>query len=193
MIFCFFAVFPRTFRIVSPKKNNPNKEVIVLDLQLTQKEQTLLNDQLKHEEICIKKYTYYSEQAADPELKQLFLTLASQEKEHYSTIDQMLKGQQPDVTQSKRQGVQGQIQGQSSPATQMGYEQANMGNTTGSQADATLCTDMLMTEKFISGSYDSGIFQSTTPPVTMALQHIQKEEQEHGQKIQAYMQKKGLH
>ena len=61
-----------------------------------------------------------------------------------------------------------------------------------SQADATLCTDMLMTEKFISGSYDSGIFQSTTPPVTMALQHIQKEEQEHGQKIQAYMQQKSL-
>ena len=83
------------------------KEVIELDLQLTQKEQTLLNDQLKHEEICIKKYTYYSEQAADPELKQLFSTLASQEKEHYSTIEKMLRGQQPVLNQGKEQGVQG--------------------------------------------------------------------------------------
>lgn len=163
-----------------------------MDLQLTQKEQTLLNDQLKHEEICIKKYTYYSEQAADPELKQLFSNLACQEKEHYSTIEKMLRGQQPVLNQGKEQGVQGQDQGRQNLSTQTRYEQANMGNTIGSQADTTLCTDMLMTEKFISGSYDSGIFQSTTPPVTMALQHIQKEEQEHGQKIQAYMQRKGL-
>ena len=41
-------------------------------IQLTQKERTLLEDQKKHEQICIEKYTNYANQAQSPQLKQLF-------------------------------------------------------------------------------------------------------------------------
>jgi spore coat protein CotF len=62
-----------------------------MNLQLTQKERTFLEDQKKHEEICIQKYTNYARQAGDPQLKQLFNQYASQEQQHYNTINQLLQ------------------------------------------------------------------------------------------------------
>jgi rubrerythrin len=38
---------------------------------------------------------------------------------------------------------------------------------------------MLMTEKFVPGSYDIAIFKSTDPQVRQVLQHIQEDEQKH--------------
>lgn len=163
-----------------------------MNLQLSEKEKTLLQDQLKHESICIQKYSNYAEKANDPELKQLFSSLASQEQQHYSTIQKMLNGQQPNIGQNQSQSQnQYQLQ-QNTQGENMQFEQANMQNTIPSQADTTLCTDMLMTEKFVSGSYDSAVFESMNPQVVQALQHIQKEEQNHGQKIQQYLKNKGL-
>ncbi|MGI6554548.1 MAG: spore coat protein [Bacillota bacterium] len=164
-----------------------------MNLQLSGKEKTLLQDQLKHESICIQKYTNYAVQADDPELQQLFSSLASQEQHHYSTIEKILNGQQPNIGQNQSQQSQNQYQSQqNTQAANMQYEQANMNNAMSSQADATLCTDMLMTEKFVSGSYDTAVFESKNPQVIQALQHIQKEEQNHGQKIQQYLKSKGL-
>ena len=40
-------------------------------ISLNQKETSLLKDQKKHEELCIKKYNNYASQAQDPQLKQL--------------------------------------------------------------------------------------------------------------------------
>ncbi|HHX95040.1 MAG TPA: spore coat protein [Clostridia bacterium] len=168
-----------------------------MNLQLSEKEKTLLQDQLKHESICIQKYTNYAAQASDPELQQLFSSLASQEQQHYSTIEKILNGQQPNIGQNQSQIQQNQNQDQyqsqqNTQAANMQYEQADMSNEMASQGDTTLCTDMLMTEKFVSGSYDTAVFESKNPQVVQALQHIQKEEQEHGQKIQKYLNSKGL-
>ncbi|MDD2554612.1 MAG: spore coat protein, partial [Desulfotomaculaceae bacterium] len=48
-------------------------------------------------------------------------------------------------------------------------------------------------EKFISGSYDTAIFEAANSPVRQALQHIQKEEQQHGEGIFNYMQQHGMY
>ncbi|MGE5578919.1 MAG: spore coat protein [Bacillota bacterium] len=62
----------------------------------------------------------------------------------------------------------------------------------GSNADeSSIVRDMLMTEQFVSGSYDSAIFDSISQNVRQALQHIQKDEQKHGQKLREYMQSRG--
>lgn len=152
-----------------------------MTLQLTQKERTLLEDQKIHEEICIQKYNNYAQQVKDPQLKQLFEQYSSQEQQHYNTINQLLQGQQPAT--GGNQGIQQQIQQtQSQPS-------AGMAN----QEDASLCTDMLMTEKFVSGAYDTAIFESANSPVRQALQHIQKEEQQHGEGIFNYMQQNGMY
>ena len=65
-----------------------------MSMQLTQKERTLLEDQKTHEEICIQKHTNYAQQTEDPQLQQLFNQYASQEQQHYNTINQLIQGQQ---------------------------------------------------------------------------------------------------
>ncbi|GAW92338.1 hypothetical protein KKC1_14930 [Calderihabitans maritimus] len=60
------------------------------------------------------------------------------------------------------------------------------------ETDVTLCNDMLMTERFVSGSYDTSIFDAVNPQVRQALQHIQQEEQQHGQGIVNYLNQKGM-
>jgi spore coat protein CotF len=152
-------------------------------VQLTQKEQTLLQDQKSHEEICVQKYQNYADQAQDPQLKQLFGDYAGQEQQHLDTINQILGGQVPAVGQ--QQGQQGQQQ--SNPVTNQ------MEGAMADQGDAALCNDMLMTEKFVSNTYDTAIFECASPEIRQALNHIQKEEQQHGEGIFNYMQSKGMY
>ena len=171
-------------------------------MQLTQKERMLLEDQKKHEEVCIKKYTEAAQKANDPQLSQLFLSYADQERQHYQTLEQILNGQIPNTQQGGQAGQQGNQQGSQAMGNQQGGQVKagqqsgqNMNPTTGlaSQGDAELCNDMLMTEKYDSGTYDTAIFECTNSQVRQALNHIQKEEQQHGEGIFNYMQQNGMY
>lgn len=157
-------------------------------LNLSQKEKLLLEDQKSHEEVCIEKYTNYANQVHDPELKQLFLTYANQEREHLNTINQLLSGQVPNV------GQQGQQQNQ---------QQSQQGNVKSTQPtnkvgmvcknDAMILRDMLMTEKYVSNTYDTAVFEFRDPNIRNVLNHIQKEEQQHGEGLFNYMQSRGMY
>jgi spore coat protein CotF len=68
-----------------------------------------------------------------------------------------------------------------------------MANSGFNASDKDLCTDMLMTEKYVSGAYDTAIFEFKDASVRDVLNHIQKEEQKHGEAIFAYMQSKGMY
>lgn len=163
-------------------------------MNLTQKEKSLLNDQLGHEKVCIQKYQNYASQASDQQLKQLFQNYAQQEQQHYNTISQILSGQvtgmsQGQAGQSQQSAMQNQaqqssMQNQSSPAGQA---------KSASNHDSSICTDMLMTEKFVSGAYDTAIFEVSNSNVRQTLNHIQKEEQQHGEGIFNYMQSNGMY
>ncbi len=147
--------------------------------QLSQTEKLLLQDQLKHEQVCIDKYRSYAQQAQDPQLKQLFNGYAQQEQQHYNTLEQILQGQTPSM-QGQQQQQQQQVPGQN-------LQGSNNPN------DAGLCNDMLMTEKYVSGTYDTAIFECQQNSVRQALNHIQKEEQEHGEGIFNYMKNSGMY
>ncbi|MDF2928268.1 MAG: Coat domain protein [Anaerospora sp.] len=56
-----------------------------------------------------------------------------------------------------------------------------------------LCKDMLMTEKYVSGAYDTAIFEFTDTNIRQALNHIQKEEQKHGEGLFNYMSSNGMY
>lgn len=155
---------------------------------LTQKETMLLQDQLKHEELCIQKYQSFASQAQCQELKQLFTTYASQEQQHLNTINQMLNGQIPNVSQQGSQSQQ-----QQNPIGSQKVMNNNTQGTLQSQRDQTLCLDALTTEKYISGTYDTAIFEFTNPQLRQVLNHIQKEEQQHGEGIYNYMQQRGMY
>lgn len=173
--------------------------------KLTQKEQQLLSDQLNHEKVCIEKYNSYAQQVKDPQLKQMFNQYSSEEQNHYDTVSQLLAGQQVNMgagMSAGQGGRQGQTQRQRQGERQ-GWEGAGLqevgllGDMGGAgmtnQEDATLLGDMLMTEKFVSGAYDTAIFESANSDVRQALQHIQKEEQQHGEGIFNYMSQRGMY
>lgn len=157
-----------------------------MPLQLSQKEKSLLMDQRTHEETCVDKYAKYANQAQDAQLKQLFNSYSTQEQEHLNTINQILSGQLPSVGGQQNQGQQQMTGGTQAPMTS-----AVQGNH--NQEDAKLCKDMLMTEKFVSGAYDTAVFEFRDSNIRQVLNHIQKEEQQHGEGIFQYMQSQGMY
>lgn len=182
-----------------------------MTLQLSQKEQQLLQDQKKHEKVCVDKYKQYAEKAGDPQLKQLFRTYAQQEQQHLDTVSSLLNGQEPSMGQQgqggqpSQAGRQGQEQGGAMPGqsgqgggaqSQAGQQGAASATATAggaSQADAMLCQDMLMTEKYVSGAYDTAIFEFADANVRQTLNHIQKEEQQHGEGLYNYLSSAGMY
>ena len=181
-------------------------------VNFNQKETSLLKDLKSHEELCIKKYTSYANIASDPELKSLFQSHASNESSHLNSINQLLSGQLPNMnsqsgggqSQASQGSSMGSTQGQAKQSSSMGSTQgqteqgSSMGWSQGQDnqpqfSDKDLCTDILSTEKYISSTYNTAIFEFTDPQVRDVLNHIQKEEQQHGESVFKYMESKGLY
>ncbi|SDP71935.1 spore coat protein [Clostridium gasigenes] len=159
-----------------------------MQITLSQKERMLLEDQKKHEQICIEKYTNYANQAKDTQLKQIFNANCQSERTHLDSINQLLSGTIPQMNQQQNQGSAQPVANPSSTT--------NMNNTQSSGvnlSDADMCTDLLMTEKYVSGTYDTTIFEFRDTNVRDVLNHIQKEEQKHGEAIFQYMESKGMY
>ena len=147
-------------------------------MKLTQKETMLLQDLKTSEEICIEKYGQYAEKAEDQALADLFLTLRGKEQEHLDTINKLIEGKVPLMA-----GGQGS---QSQPGNGQAAQKSH------SKTDEYLLKDALDTEKHVSGVYDTCIFEFTDAGARQALNHIQKEEQEHGQLLYDYMACHGM-
>jgi spore coat protein CotF len=152
-----------------------------MNINLTAKERTLLEDQKSHEEICIQKYTNYANLASDRQLKDIFNNHAKIEQQHLDSINQLLNGQIPDMSNQ---------QGGSSTGQQQQVQSPNINLQT---SDKDLCTDILMTEKYVSGTYDTAIFEFRDSQVRDVLNHIQREEQKHGEAVFKYMESKGMY
>lgn len=173
---------------------------MITNINLTTKETFLLEDMKSHEEQCILKYDNYHNLASDPQLKAVFRSNAQIEREHLETINQLLAGKVPNMSGGQSGGQQSggqQSSGQQAP------QQKSSGLTTFAQestsslgfniSDKDMCTDMLSMEKYVSGAYDTAIFEFKDSQVRDVLNHIQKEEQKHGQAITSYMINKGMY
>ena len=152
-------------------------------MKLTQKESMLLQDLKTSEEICIEKYGQYARKAEDQALADLFLTIRAKEEEHLETINSLMQGTVPMMG-----GGQGGQSG--SGNNQPGNGQATKQSR--SKTDEYLLKDALDTEKHVSSVYDTCIFEFTDAGARSALNHIQKEEQEHGQMLYDYMACHGM-
>lgn len=151
-----------------------------MNINLSQKERTLLEDQKSHEEACIVKYTNYGAQATDNQLKAIFNANLQAERTHLDSINQLLSGNLPQMNQ------QGNTQNNQST-------NQNMASTVHNLSDKDMCTDILMTEKYVSGAYNTAIFEFRDTGVRDVLNHIQKEEQKHGEAVFKYMESKGMY
>ena len=148
---------------------------------LTQKESTLIKDLKGQERLCIDKYKKHAEAAFDPQLKQLFTRIAGVEQHHLDTLTQIESGGTPSTGGSK-----------SSPSLSFTatYTQAD---TPEKQQDYYLCTDLLTTEKHASGLYNTCVFEFGQSELRQVLNHIQTEEQQHGEQIYRYMKANNMY
>jgi spore coat protein CotF len=150
-----------------------------MNITLSQKERMLLEDQKNHEQLCIEKYSNYANQAQDVQLKQICNANGQIEKNHLDTINQLLSGNIPQMNQQQNQNA---------------VQNVNSTQTAGSStSDKDICSDLLMTEKYVSSAYDTTIFEFRDAAVRDVLNHIQKEEQKHGEAIFQYMESKGMY
>ena len=160
-------------------------------INLTTKERMLLEDEKSHEELCVSKYKDYSSKATCQELSNLFSSLSQKEQQHLDSINQILNGTIPNVN-SNNQNQQNSMQQLQSNTSNM----PNLQNTaikTYNENDKMLCQDSLSTEKYVSSTYNTAIFEFSNTQIRQVLNHIQKEEQEHGQKIYNYMNQHGMY
>lgn len=167
---------------------------MIANVTLSTKEQLLLQDQKSHEEQCILKYDNYANLAVDSQLKTIFKNNAQKEREHLQIINQLLNGQVPSVAGGPQQQSAQQQAGQQPNWSMSQQESIDKSGTTGFKAsDKDMCIDMLNTEKYVSGTYNTTIFECKNAQVRDVLNHIQKEEQKHGEAIFSYMQSKGMY
>lgn len=145
-------------------------------MTLTPKETTLLSDLKSQEQICIEKYEQYSQMAHDIELKNLFSNLKKNEEKHLDTINKILGGSEVAMPVESPSAVQAKLQCTASSCNEV--EKKN---------DAYLCKDALSMEKHVSGVYNIGIFEFSSPVLRDTLAHIQKEEQNHGEQLYNYL------
>jgi len=62
---------------------------------------------------------------------------------------------------------------------------------TGTNTGKDILNDMLMTEKYVSGTYETAIMESANEAVRNALRQIQDEEQQHAKMIFDAMNQRG--
>lgn len=149
---------------------------------LSQKESMLLQDMMTQEQLCIEKYSQYAQKADDPALKSLCQTLGQTEQQHYNTLQQMSKGTVPQMNAQQQAQQSGQQAQQPAPSSAKASKQ-----------DEYLCQDLLSTEKHVSSAYNTTIFEFKDAGMRDALNHIQKEEQEHGKKLYDYMSQHNIY
>lgn len=161
-------------------------EVMIM-MNWTQKEASLLKDLKGQEQLCVDKYGKYAQQAHDPELQQLFRQIQQVEQQHLQTVTTLMNGQLP-----QQGGQQQNQQAQQVPHAEPSLPQG-MSVQQAMAEDKFLCEDALCTEKEVSGAYNTSIFEFRDPQVRQALNQLQSAEQEHGEMIYQYMARNGMY
>ena len=150
-------------------------------MTFTQKETTLLTDMKGQEELCIQKYKKYAELAKAQELKALFESMAQVEQNHLQTLTTMMNG----TVTAPPANIEN--------SNNVHCKTVNYATDADRQDDAFLCKDMLATEKHASALYDTCVFEFKDPTARQVLNHIQAEEQQHGEQLYAYMSCNGMY
>ena len=151
-------------------------------MTLNAKESQLVKELKGQESLCIEKYTKYAGEAGDSQLKELFTGIASAEKQHLSTLNSIEGGVVPNASGSNSSG---------SGTLPKSFSKAPA--SADCENDRFLCTDLLTTEKGASHLYDTCIFEFRDENIRQTLNHIQKEEQEHGKLLYDYMKVNGMY
>ncbi len=150
-------------------------------MTLSPKETSLLKDLVGEEQLCVAKYQKYANEAKTPELKALLSGIATTEQSHLKTLNDM------------QSGTVGQVPAQIPAPDKSNCCAAQYASTQDKDADAFLCKDLLATEKHASALYNTCVFEFAYPDARKMLNHIQAEEQQHGEMLYSYMNANGMY
>lgn len=150
-------------------------------MNLNAKQQGLLKDLQSDEKMCAEKYQRAAQQACDPVLKDMFSQIAQSEEGHFQAITQMMGGTVP-----QPHGVEAQRK-------MTPQELRSKADAAGMQKDQYLLSDLLATEKFTAGVYNSSIFEFGDEQARQVLSGIQQQEQHHGKRLSDYMQANNMY
>ncbi len=140
---------------------------------LSEKETLLLKDLMGAENLCIEKYGRGVDSAKDASLSRLCSEIEAAESTHLQTLNAIAEGNAPQMNPGQPQPPQN--------------DPKPVSTGKAAPSDAFLCSDLLAAEKYASSLYDTCIFEFRDTATRNALNHIQKEEQEHGKKLYDYM------
>ena len=154
-------------------------------MTLTKKEQGLLKDLQKEEKLCVEKYRTAAENACDAKLQHIFEKIEKAEQSHYDTVTGMLAGTLP-----AQQGQQSKGQASRQKAEK---DLKSTASRAEKQRDAYLLSDLLGTEKYVSGVYNTAVFEFSDAKARQVLAAIQQQEQEHGKQLSDYMQANNMY
>lgn len=147
------------------------------------KEKEALMDMCTQEEACVEKYRRYSQEAKDPVLKDLCKTIMEKEKGHLNSLNQVLNGGKcPACDVNDCSGEEYNPQPSYDPKA----------DSKEKKADNFLVTDLIGTEKLVSGEYNSNVFIFSDPCVRKLLADIQVEEQNHAEMLFKYKMVNGM-
>lgn len=145
---------------------------------LTEKERTTLEDLKTQEQDCVKKYGKYAGQAKDSELKNLLGRIQKEEQKHVDSLEKALSGIIQPVDCNDRDGKN--------------YEPSatyrSGGDLEDKAHDCFLATDLIGTEKLVSGEYNGNVFNCNNSDLRKLLADIQVEEQNHAEMLFKYKQ-----
>ena len=151
-------------------------------MALKEKEIRAIEDLCTQEQCCIEKYTKYSNEAKDPVLKDLCKQIASKEREHLQSLNQVLQGKTPQCDCNDNSGAQYQPTATYNPMTE----------TEDKKSDNFLVTDLIATEKLVSSEYNTNVFIFADAAIRKLLADIQIEEQNHAEMLYKYKTANGM-
>lgn len=150
---------------------------------LKENEKTVLKDLQTQEKSCVEKYERYATQAKDPVLKDLFLKLKQEEQKHYDSITSVLNGEAVPSSDCNDSGG----------ANYNPEATYNKGEDTPEKtSDCFLATDCIGTEKLVSSTYNTDVFNFENSALRKLLADILVEEQNHGEMLWKYKTVNGM-
>lgn len=149
---------------------------------LTDKETIAIKGLQAQEQTCVEKYTRYSKEAHDTELRNLFDTIAKDEQKHHDSLSQVLHGKVPPCNCNDTKGKE---------YTPTACYKANC-NSSEKKEDCFLVTDCIGTEKMVSSEYNRDVFVFGNSDIRKLLADIEIEEQNHAEMLWKYKTVNGM-
>ena len=143
------------------------------------KEQTFLKDLQNDEKNCTEKYRKAAACACDPTLQGLFTQIQQAEQQHYDTVTGMLDTGKAPAPQPRKASQKG--------CTCRPQDLRSQADAEGRAQDAFLLADLLATEKYVAGVYNTAVFEFSDEASRQTLSDIQQQEQHHGKQLADYM------